>query len=80
MDFIYDIRSEKAFSFKGLVIFTLKDINVMRPCRHSLEDGSFYHEVVPNHMYKFLWAVAELLGRGDHMDWLVQNLARLFLG
>ena len=78
--FIHNICSEKTVSCKGFVILTLKAINMARSCHHYSGEGSFFPKVVPGQPHKILFAVAEILGRGNHMEFLVQDLASFFLG
>ena len=67
VDYILNIFSENTVSFEGLVILTLKMINLTSPCCHGLGEGSFRTEVVTSQPHKFLCAVVELLGRGNHV-------------
>ena len=72
VDYIHYVCTKYMVSCQFLVILTLKEINVARPCLHHLEDGFFHPEVFPVQLHNFLCSTAELLGSGDHMDSLVQ--------
>ena len=78
--YVHDVRPEETVSCKVLVVLTLKAINVTRTCCHRSQEGNFCSKVIPVHPHTFLGAVSELLGFGDHVDVLIQELARFFLG
>ena len=65
---------------QDLFILTLEAINAMRPFHHRSVEGSFRYEVVPGHTHKVLCAVAEILGCGNYVDVMIQELDLLFLG
>ena len=80
VDYIHHICTGKAVSCEGLEILTLEAVNVARLCFHRLTKGYFCPQVLPCHPHEVSCAVADLLVPGNHMDLLVQDLARLFLG
>ena len=67
-------------SCEGLIILILKAINVARPCHHHWREGSFQPKVVSGHLHEVSCDTEELLGRGDHVDLLGQELSQFFLG
>ena len=67
-------------SCKGLVLFTLKAINVTRTCRHCSQEETFCSEVILGQPQNVLGTLAELLGRGNHVDTLIQELDHFVLG
>ena len=77
---VHGIRPKETVSCKGLVILTLEAINVTRPCRDRSVEGTFRSKVIPGQPHEVLGAVSEILGRGYHVDVLIQELARFFLG
>ena len=76
----HNVCAKKAVRCKLLVILMLKAVNVARQRRHCLEEGSFPTEVVPGQAHKYLCAVVDILGRGNHVDLLVQDPTHFFLG
>ena len=80
VDYIHDISTKNTVLYEGLVIFPLEVVNMERPCHHRLAEGSIYTHVVPGNLKDVSCAVAELLGRGGHVEFMVQELAHLFLG
>ena len=71
MYYVHGIGSKDTVLCKGLVIFTLESINVMRSCFHSSVEVSLYPKVVQVQPHKLSCADAELLDCGDHVDSLV---------
>ena len=80
VDSIHYFCAKKTVSCKSLVILTLKAVNKARSCLHYSVEDSFRPKVFPGQPHKVFCTVAELLGRGDHADLLVQDLKRFFLG
>ena len=80
VDYIHYVYTERMASFEGLVILMLKAINVTRPCCHCSREGSFCFEIVPGQPHEVSCAVAEILGRGNHLYALIQELAWFLVG
>ena len=80
VDLIHDACPEETVSCKGLVVLTIEATYVTRPSRHSSQEGTFRSKVIPGQPHEVTGAVAELLGRGNHVETLIQELARFFLG
>ena len=79
MDSVHFIRLKEMVYCKGLVVLTLKAINVTRPCRYRSVVRTFCSEVIPCQMHQVSGAVVELLGCGNHVDALIQDLTRFIL-
>ena len=77
---VHGVHPKETVSCEGLVILMLETINVMRPWRHHSREGTFRSKVMPGQLHKVSGAVAELLGCGNHVDALIQELAHLVLG
>ena len=79
VDYIQYVCTKYMVSCQFLVILTLKEINMTRPCYHRSVEGPFRSEVVPYQLHKYFCDVAELLGCGNHLDALIQYLSQLVL-
>ena len=73
-------RPKDIVFFEGLFVLMLKAISVTRPCGHCSGKGTFRSEVIPVQPHEVSGAVAELLGHGDHVYALIQELARFVPG
>ena len=80
VDPIHNFYPEETVYCEGLVVLKLKAINVMRPCHHCSREGTFRSEVFPGQPQKVTGDSAELLGCGDHVDALIQDLSQFVLG
>ena len=77
---VHNVHPKEMVLCEGLFVLTLKAINVMRPCGHCSGEVTFCSEVIPSQPHKVSGAVAELLIHGDHIDALIQELARFVPG
>ena len=77
---VNDVRPKETVYCKGFVILTLEAINVMRSCRHCSGEGTFRTEVITGQPHGVSGDEAELLGCGNHVDALIQEIAQFVLG
>ena len=77
---VHYVRPEYTMYCKGLVVLTLEAINVVSQCRHCSGEGTFYSKVIHVQPHKFSVAVAELLGCGNQVGALIQELACFVIG
>ena len=77
---VHYVRPEETVSCEGFVVLTLEEINATMPCCHRYGEGKFRYKVIPGQPHEVSGAVAELLGYGNHVDALIQELAHLVLG
>ena len=80
VDLIHDVLPKETVSCKGLFVLILKAINVTSPCNHLYQEGNFRSEVISGYLHKVSGDVTKLLGRGDYVDVLIQELTRFVLG
>ena len=79
-DSVHYVCTKDMVSCEGFVILTLEAINMMRLCCHCYGEGPLCTKLVHSNLHKVSCAVVDLLGCGNHMDTLIQELARFFLG
>ena len=76
----HNFCSKDTVSCKGLVVLTLEAINLTRLCCHRSGEGTFRSKVIPVQPHKVSGDVVDLLGHGNQIDVLIQELARFVLG
>ena len=79
MDTVYKIHPKERVFRKGLVVFSIKAVNLMRPRRHREAKWDLINQVVAWNLENIPCGVPELLCWCEDMDPLVQHLAWFFL-
>ena len=73
------VLSKYWFLRKGLIVFSLKAVNVVRPRPHQEADRSLFPQIVSCKLDKVSCVVLELSSLFEDVDPLVQKLARFLL-
>ena len=80
VDSIHEVSSKETVPGKGLVIFLLEAVNMYRPLFHSPSERLVGSKVFSFHPYELSCDVMELLGRGYHIEPLLQEIPGFVLG
>ena len=80
VDSIHKVSSKETVPGECLVIFLLEAVNMSRPRCHCPSESLFGSKVFSFHPHKVSCAMMELLGRGYHIDPLLQEIPGFVLG
>ena len=80
VDSIHEVGSKETVPGEGLVIFLLEAVNMSRSRCHCPSESLFGSKVFSFHPHKVSCDVMELLGRGYHIDPLLQEIPSFVLG
>ena len=68
VDLIHNVGPKEAVPCKSLIILTLEEVNMVRPCHHHLTWGPIWSDVISCQPKKVSCNVPDILGCCDYVE------------